>query len=58
MAVNIDNLHQRIADTLGWSMGSVRSMSLVTLREMVRTESPKLAHEITQVLSQIRTVPS
>jgi len=40
-------LHERIAEKLGWSVAETKSMSLQTLRELVRPVSAKLAHEIT-----------
>jgi len=47
----MSNLHARIAQALGWTEEQVRSMSLRSLRELVRPVSPKLAHEITIALS-------
>jgi len=44
------HLAERIATTLGWSEADVRSFSLPSLRAVVRSVSPKLAHEITQVM--------
>jgi len=44
------NLHLRIAEALGWTEEETRSFSLPTLRALVRTVSPKLAHEITLVM--------
>lgn len=43
-------LHERIAEALGWSVKDAQSFSLAALREMVRKEHPKLAHEISQVI--------
>ncbi len=43
-------LHERIAAALGWTVSDARSFSLSALREMVRPVSPKLAHEIIQVI--------
>lgn len=43
-------LHERIAKALGWTVKETQSFSLPTLREMVRSVSPKLAHEITVVM--------
>lgn len=55
--VTMDELHARIAVTLGGTDCQVRSMSLMALREIVRPESPKLVHEITLALDKIRHVP-
>jgi hypothetical protein len=41
------SLHERIAAALGWTVKETQSFSLASLREMVRTVSPKLVHEIT-----------
>ena len=43
-------MHERIAAALGWTVSETQSFSLATLREMVRTVSPKLAHEITVLI--------
>ena len=45
-------LHERIATVLGWTVEQTQSLSLASLRELVRTISPKLAAEITE---RIRT---
>lgn len=44
------NLHQRIADALGWTLEQTQSLSFHTLRELVRPVSAKLADEITQAI--------
>lgn len=44
--VTNDSLHRRIAAALGWSESSTRSMSLASLREIVRPVDPALAEEI------------
>ena len=44
------DLHERIAESLGWTKKEAQSFSLPTLREFVRTVNPKLAHEITLVM--------
>lgn len=41
------DLHARIAKDLGWTEAEVKSFSLVSLRDLVRTVNPKLAHVIT-----------
>jgi len=47
----VNDLHERIAEVLGWSIADVRSFSLATLREMVREKSPKLHRQIGEVLA-------
>jgi hypothetical protein len=42
-----DNLHARVAAVLGWTESETQSFSLLSLRELVRPVSPKLAHELT-----------
>lgn len=49
-------LHARIAAALGWTDVEVRSFSLLTLRDIVRPTSQKLAHEIDCVLKSIRGI--
>jgi len=44
------NLHQRIAETLGWPLKETLAFSLQSLRELVKPVSPKLASEITKVI--------
>lgn len=44
------NLHERIAATLDWTVAETQGFSLPTLREMVRSKSPKLAREISLVI--------
>jgi hypothetical protein len=44
------DLHERIAEALGWTEKEAKSFSLPSLREFVRTVNPKLAHEITFVM--------
>jgi len=44
------NLHERIAEALKWTLADTQSMSLATLREVVRPVSPKLASEISTVI--------
>ena len=46
----MDNLHERIAETLGWTVKEAQSFSLATLREVVREKNPKLAHVISDVI--------
>lgn len=46
----VGDLHGRIAKALGWSMRDVKSMSLASLRALVRKVDPKLADEISQTI--------
>lgn len=46
----VGNLHERIAAVLDWPMEDVRSMSLPSLRELVRPVDPALADEISQTI--------
>jgi len=39
-------IHDRIAKALGWPVRDVQSLSLQSLRELVRPVSPKLVAEI------------
>lgn len=48
----VAELHQRIADALGWKISAVHSFSLQTLREMVRVKHPKLAANIADVVAR------
>lgn len=43
-------IHERIAETLGWSEQGVRSFSFHSLRELVRHKNPELADEITEYI--------
>jgi hypothetical protein len=40
------DLHERVAQALGWTADEVRSMSLAALREVVRPVNPGLAQEL------------
>lgn len=42
------DLHERIAHVLGWTVEQVRGFSLLALRDLVRGFSPKLADEISR----------
>lgn len=46
------DLHERIAKCLGWTVDEVRSFSLASAREMVRTKDAALADEISLVIQQ------
>jgi hypothetical protein len=47
MQQHLDDLKLRIADALEWSLQDVNSLSLPALREVLRSMSAKLAHEVT-----------
>lgn len=49
-------LAQRVADALGWSVSDVHSFSLPALRELVRSVSDKLAHELTCAMATGRVI--
>lgn len=42
------SIHERIAAALGWTLRDVNSMSMQSLRELVRPVDPSLAADITQ----------
>ena len=44
------NLHEQIAQALGWTVADARSFSLATLRDFVRPVNAALADQITQVI--------
>jgi hypothetical protein len=46
----MSDLHDRIARTLGWSPADVRSLSMQSLRELVRPVDPDLARELDLVI--------
>jgi hypothetical protein len=46
------SLHERIAQALGWSLKDAQSLSLPSLRELVRPVSAKLTHEITLAMNE------
>ena len=43
----VETVRERVAKALGWSVEDTRSVSLQSLRDLVRPVSQKLAHEIT-----------
>jgi hypothetical protein len=45
-----EDLTRRIGDALGWTDEQVHSVSLPSLRELVRPVSPKLAYELTLLI--------
>lgn len=44
------SIHDRIAKALGWSDAEVRSLSMASLREIVRAADPSLASEISDTI--------
>jgi hypothetical protein len=49
-------LKQRIALALSWPIEDVNSFSLLSLRDIVRAHSPKLAHEISCAIQNVRYI--
>lgn len=49
------DLHERIAEALGWSLAAVQSLSFQAVRELVRPVSPKLAHKLSMAISRFPT---
>lgn len=45
------NLHERAALVLGWTVEQCQSVSLLSLRELVRPVNPSLAYEITCLIN-------
>lgn len=43
-------MHERAAAALGWSVAQTQSMSLATLRDLVRPINPALAGEMTRAI--------
>jgi hypothetical protein len=43
-------MHERAAKALGWSVADTHSMSLHSLRELVRPVNPELAGEMTRAI--------
>ena len=46
----MSDLHDRIAKALGWSTRDAQSLSMASLRELVRPVDPKLAREMDYVI--------
>jgi hypothetical protein len=46
----MSDLHDRAAKVLGWSESDVRSLSMQSLRDLVRPVDPKLAREMDYVI--------
>jgi hypothetical protein len=44
------SLHDKIAKVLGWTVADTKSMSLASLRELVRPVDLNLANEISDVI--------
>lgn len=42
----MSDLHERIAKALGWSKKDAQSLSMASLRELVRPVDPNLAREL------------
>ncbi len=49
-------LYPRIAKALGWSVQETQSMSLPSLRDVVRHADPGLANEISDVIARAEHV--
>ena len=49
-------LHDRIAKALNWPVTDVQTLSFQSLRELVKSTHPKLAHEITQEIRSGRYI--
>jgi len=47
---DMNKLHERIAKCLGWTIEETKSLSLQTLRDLVRPLDVKLTHEITDAI--------
>jgi hypothetical protein len=56
MSEATDNLQQRCATALGWSLADVRSMSLLSLRDAVRPVSAKLAYLLSEEIQSKRYI--
>lgn len=46
------DLHQDIAEALGWTVREAQQFSLASLRDLVRPINPSLADRISQTLAQ------
>lgn len=46
----MSDLHDRIASALGWTPAEARSLSMHSLRDLVRPVNPELAQEISHVI--------
>lgn len=52
----MSSIHERAAASLGWSLRDTTSLSLHSLRELLRDTSPKLVAEITSEIRSGRVV--
>lgn len=50
MKLQVDPIHDRAAELLGWTVAECRSFSLRMLRDIVRSKDQKLADDISAVL--------
>lgn len=50
MKLQVDPIHERAAELLGWTVTECRSFNLRMLREIVRDKDRKLADDISAVL--------
>lgn len=50
MKLQVDPIHERAAELLGWTVAECRSFNLRMLREIVRDKDRKLADDISAVL--------
>jgi hypothetical protein len=48
----MSTLHERIAAALGWTVAETQTLSLPSLRDLVRPVSPALAGEISDLLAR------
>ncbi len=58
--ISVSDLHDRIAKVLGWSTRDAQSLSMASLRELVRPVDPNLARELDYVIQSgeyVRGVP-
>ncbi len=53
----MSDLHDRIAKALGWSTRDVQSLSMQSLRDLVRPIDPKLASEMSYVIQSGAYIP-
>lgn len=52
----MSDLHDRIAKALGWSTRDVQSLSMQSLRDLVRPVDPQLAQEMSYVIQSGRYI--
>jgi len=51
----MNNLHERIAEHLGWTTEEVQSFSLYSLRDFVKNQ--KIKHEISCIIREGHNIP-